>query len=182
MTRTERRLLTTLRQHSHYIALGAIECAIAGQFLHSGLFNIAHDKRATAEERAFCLKWLPFASQACREPFAPMPVKLGDALINASADACRAVKDRVYGNATTMPISYFYTLYFWLTDELERGTLVLHNGSAFDQAWKAVSEQMLKYESIMDEAEKACRKRARRYGDVLREFGLFAGQPQRVAA
>lgn len=188
----ERRLRMTLMRYASTDCLGAIECGIAGQFLRSGLYLIATDKRASDAEREFCRLWLPVASQACREPFfaflRPTAFRgdrtgLGDALIVASADACRVVKNRVYANAMTRPISYFYALYFWLGAELEAGTLVLTPGSAFDQCWSAVAAEMLKHEDLMDETEHACRKRGARYGKILREFGLFsAAQPVKEAA
>lgn len=184
MTPAERRLKTALMRNSGPDALGAIECAVAGQILHSGLYSIVHSKDASQDHRDFARRVLPLSAQAAREPFLRFPRNKGDELIGAAADVSMLTKQRVIGDRPVMMWTYFLALYHWLSGEIERGTLTLHPGSAFDRAWTLVAEQVVKAAGDdLDAADRSARKRARRYAEVMREFGLFtAGQPVSEAA
>lgn len=182
--RCKRRLPATLDQFHAPQFIGAVEIGIICQMMHSAAWIISTHPQYSAEEKKLFGDIAALAHYATNEPFLRFPRRVGDALINASADACRIISADVFAGQPVKDLSYFYTLYFWLSDVIEAGIVTLHGGTAFDAAWDLVKGWMLEpaREETLPLVEKSCRKRARKFSDVLAQYGLFVHQHQEMAA
>lgn len=182
-------LLTALNKYKHPECWGRIECAIAAQLIHCLLWEAKHDKNCPEDLLGLANDALPLIAQAAREPFLGMRRDAGDELIAASGDACILAKAEAI-DGPIKPLAYFYTVYLWLQELLERGPerggLVLGYGSAFDLGWKRIAEEMLLSAGLLPAIERSCQKRARRFKEAFASYGFFvdpaASHPVKEAA